>query len=91
MNATLTLPAGIFANSQRSPDRWERSLLRREMFTLDATRDLALACVEGVLWITVDGDAGDHVLSSGQSLRLGRGSRAYIQAVRTARFAVRRA
>jgi hypothetical protein len=42
-------------------------LCRREPAHLDDARDSVLTCVEGDLWITVDGDRRDIVLSPGES------------------------
>lgn len=90
MNGVMTLPTGIIRPAVRSPERWERSLAKREVFSLDAERDLALSCLDGVLWVTVDGDTHDYVLVPGQALRLARGRAATIQAIRPARFGVGR-
>lgn len=38
-------------------------------------------CVEGALWLTFDGEPGDHVLEKGQSLRCAHKSRLGISAL----------
>lgn len=90
MSAVMTLPDGIIQRGIHTPERWEQGLARREVFELVAALPLSVSCLDGVLWVTLDGDAADHVLSPGQSLALARGVRAVIQAIRPGRFAVRR-
>lgn len=90
MNATIALPSGIFQRASRSPERWERSLPRREIFRLETSGELLLSCLDGVLWLTIDGDNEDYVLQAGQAMRLSDGQQATIQALRAARFGVGR-
>lgn len=90
MNASFALPTGIFQRATRSPERWERSLARRELFSLEAAGDLVLSCLDGMLWITLDGDAQDYVLKTGEAMRLATGQKATVQAIRAARFGVGR-
>lgn len=90
MSASIALPVGIHRPAVRVPERWERSLLRRELFTLDPERELQLSCLDGVLWITIEGDIRDHVLTPGDGLPLPAGGRVVIQAIRDSRFGVSR-
>ena len=90
MNATIALPAGILTGAARTPERWERGLSRREVFGLDAGQPLHLSCLDGVLWITVDGDPADYVLQAGQGMPLPAGRTATIQALQAGRFGVGR-
>lgn len=94
MNANIALPQGILQSfranpvglAARSPRRFERSLGRREVFTVESGERLLLSCVEGMLWITLDGDGDDYVLASGQGLRIAAGQKAVIQALVESRF-----
>lgn len=88
MNTSTTLPQGIFLRSARAPGRWERSLARREVFSLDAGERLTLSCLDGMLWVTLDGDPMDYVLAAGQALRVPQGREATIQALTVSRFGV---
>jgi hypothetical protein len=38
--------------------------------SLSKTKGRTVTCVEGCLWLTVEGDPVDHILSAGQSLSL---------------------
>lgn len=90
MSAVATLPPRMVEASIRTPERWERSLAKREVFVLDTDRPLALACLDGLLWVTIDGDLADYVLEPGMRLRLDGGGKATVQSLRPARFAVGR-
>lgn len=91
MNASVALPAGIIGPVSRTVGRWERSLERREVFSLDTDERITLSCLDGMLWVTLDVDAEDYVLATGQALRLPSGCRATLQALAETRFGVARA
>lgn len=52
--------------------------------------ELTLTCHEGWIWLTREGDAKDHVLTAGRSVRLDRPGLVVVQALRTARFSLGR-
>lgn len=91
MRANVALPAGITRPASRAAGRWERSLGRRDVFSLDADERITLSCLDGMLWVTLDIDAEDYVLAAGQALRLPAGCRATLQALAESRFGVARA
>lgn len=96
MSASIALPEGIVQTirqrsigvAARSPQRWERSLGRRELFTLETTGRVTVSCLDGMLWLTLDGDGADYVLAPGQALRVPADQRAVIQALAESRFGV---
>ena len=47
-----------------------RRLGRAEVLGLDVGQASSLACVEGRLWVTLEGDPEDYVLEAGQDLLL---------------------
>jgi hypothetical protein len=51
---------------------------------------LTLTCHEGWIWLTREGDAKDHVLTAGRSVRLDGPGLVVVQALRTARFSLGR-
>lgn len=69
-------------NSQVKPTRY--TLARRELMALEHPRGFAIECVEGELWITADGEAGDTILFAGQRLRLENRQKVVISALRPA-------
>ena len=87
---TIALSSGFHLPAVRSPERWERSLARRELFTLDPAGRVVLSCLSGMLWVTLEEDPADYVLAPGQALRLPAGRQAVIQALAAARFGVGR-
>ena len=52
-------------------------------------RDLGIRCISGEIWLTRHGDSADHILGPGQSLTVGRGEQAVIQALRESSFCLR--
>lgn len=96
MSASIALPQGIvqtilqpwIGRAARSPQRWERSLGRKDVFTLEAADRVTVSCLDGMLWITLDGDGSDYVLATGQALRVPAGNRAVIEALAESRFGV---
>jgi Protein of unknown function (DUF2917) len=42
-----------------------------------------LTVIDGCVWLTRDGDLGDHVIDAGQRLRIGVGENAVIESART--------
>ncbi len=53
-------------------------------------RGQTLVCHEGWLWLTCEGDAEDHVLAAGMSLRLERRGLVVVQALRDTCFSLTR-
>lgn len=51
---------------------------------------LTLTCQEGLLWLTCEGDAQDHVLRTGDTLHLARAGHVVVQALRASRFCMAR-
>ena len=99
MMTSIALPAGIDQASGQAPrrglaarsaPRWERSLGRREVFTLETSERVNLMCLDGMLWITLERDSFDYVLAPGQALRVPSGNLAAIQALTESRFGVTR-
>ena len=91
MSASIALPIGIHKPAARLPGRWERSLPPRQPFALDTAEPVTVSCLEGMLWLTLDGDPIDYVLAPGQALRVPAGRSVVIQALREARFGFARA
>ncbi len=52
--------------------------------------ELTLSCLEGWLWVTREGDAKDHMLTAGRSLRLDAPGRVVVQGLRPSRFSLSR-
>lgn len=91
----LTQPAARGRRAQRQAaartvGRWERSLARREVFSLAVPEAVTLSCLDGALWVTLEADPQDYVVMAGQALRLPGGRQATIQALAPARFGVAR-
>lgn len=78
------------AAAMRTPGRWERSLARREVFSLAVDEAVTLSCLDGMLWVTLDADPNDYVVAAGQALRLPDGRQATVQALVASRFGVAR-
>lgn len=74
-------------NANATPTRY--TLARRELLTLEHTRGFVVDCLEGELWITADGAAGDYLLRAGERLRLAGSRRTVISALRPAVVAAR--
>ena len=54
------------------------------------SRGLTLTCHEGWVWLTREGDARDHVLAAGDTVRLDHPGLVVVQALRAARFELQR-
>ena len=63
-------------------------LARGDLMGIRRGRGALVFLNEGVVWLTQDGDAGDHVITRGTWFRLGRDGVAYIQALRPAAVTV---
>lgn len=50
---------------------------------LDAACGTRVVCIDGALWLTQDGEAGDLVLAAGHSWTARRSGRIVVQALRT--------
>lgn len=58
------------------------TLARREPMAIEHASGFSIECVEGELWITAEGAAGDMILSAGQCLRLENRPKVVISALR---------
>jgi hypothetical protein len=63
----------------------EQFLAKRQLLTLPDA-GATLACLEGELWLTREGDSEDHILGPGGSFRVRRGDRAAVQALQPSRL-----
>jgi hypothetical protein len=64
------------------------ALKRRDTLTLEAARGALVRCLDGLVWITQDGDRADHILGAGGSFRVDRDGAVVVQATRAARVAI---
>jgi Protein of unknown function (DUF2917) len=64
------------------------ALGRRDTLTLEAARGALVRCLEGLVWITQDGDRADHIVAAGDSFRVDRDGSVIVQATRPARVAI---
>jgi len=64
------------------------ALKPRDTLTLEAARGALVRCLEGLVWITQDGDRADHVVGAGDSFRVDRDGSVIVQATRPARVAI---
>lgn len=68
--------------------------LRNSVIQLNANKPVSfrdargalLKCVEGVLWVTIDGQPGDYFLTAGQSLRIDSQGLAVVEGVPAGAF-----
>lgn len=60
------------------------TLARRELLALEHPEGFVVECVEGELWITADGVAGDIVLHAGERMCLAGSPKAVVSALRPA-------
>ena len=59
------------------------TLARREPMALEHASGFYIECVEGEIWITAEGAAGDMILAAGRHLRLENHSKVVISALRS--------
>ena len=64
------------------------ALKQRDTLTLEAARGALVRCLEGLVWITQDGDRADHIVAAGDSFRVDRDGAVILQATRPARVAI---
>ncbi len=64
------------------------ALPQRDTFTLEAARGALVRCLDGLVWITQDGDRADHLVGAGDSFRIDRDGTVVVQATRAARVAI---
>ena len=64
------------------------ALKQRDTLTLEAARGALVRCLEGLVWITQDGDRADHIVSAGDTFRVDRDGSVIVQATRPARVAI---
>jgi len=64
------------------------ALRPRDTLTLDAARGALVRCLDGLVWITQDGDRADHIVAAGDSFRVDRDGPVIVQATRPARVAI---
>jgi hypothetical protein len=55
---------------------------------VDRTRGASVRCLEGMLWITEEGNRNDYVVQGGEAFQLSGDGRAVIQALHSSRLAV---
>jgi hypothetical protein len=60
----------------------------RDTLTLDAARGALVNCLEGLVWITQDGDRVDHIVGAGDAFRIDRDGPVVVQATRPTRVAI---
>jgi hypothetical protein len=65
-----------------------RQLAKGEILRLPQAAGSAVACLQGSLWVTEDADPLDHVLESGQCLRLQRPGTTLVMALAPTRLRV---
>jgi len=58
-----------------------QALIKGSTLTLQQPQGLRIDCVEGCVWITLDGDTRDTVLEAGSSFRADRQQRALVHAL----------
>lgn len=61
----------------------------RELLSVEVTRALHVACIEGTVWITHHGDTADTIVESGKSATLTRPGVAVLQALKASKIALR--
>ena len=64
------------------------ALKQRDTLTLEAARGALVRCLEGLVWITQDGDRADYIVAAGDSFRVDRDGSVIVQATRPARVAI---
>jgi uncharacterized protein YaiE (UPF0345 family) len=64
------------------------NLERQGMLTLPASAPVSVNCLEGALWITLDNDSRDIVLSPGEAFTTPGGRRAIVYALKPSRIRV---
>ncbi|MFC5301419.1 DUF2917 domain-containing protein [Azospira restricta] len=74
-------------NANANPTRY--TLAGRELLALEHSHGFVVDCLEGELWITAAGAAGDYLLLPGQRLRLAGSPRVVVSALRPAVVAAR--
>lgn len=57
------------------------AMLRGNLLEMPPGRSLEVACGAGTLWVTLDNDLRDIVLTPGEGLRVTRGQRALVHAL----------
>lgn len=65
------------------------TLAHRELLALAHTSGCVVECMEGALWITVEGGAGDTVLQAGERMELTAPSRIFISALQDTQLVAR--
>ncbi len=65
------------------------ALQRGEMVTLDDARGMRIRARHGLLWVTEEGNARDHILGAGETLTVGHGGRTVVQALQAAWVSIR--
>jgi hypothetical protein len=77
MTATW-LSGGLQRLGRRSTRTTERALAKGECLSVRGGR---LRCVNGRLWVTVEGDAADYLVDAGREMALPTNRRVVVQAV----------
>jgi len=61
------------------------TLARRQLHAIDDPSAVRIECVEGALWITLDGDERDWIVEAGETFEAPRQARALLYALGPAR------
>ena len=64
------------------------SLRPGELVVLDDAAGTRISSCRGTVWVTVEGDRADHIVSAGESIVVSRGGRTLVQAMQHARIAL---
>jgi hypothetical protein len=76
-------------NTRAKPLPRDLRLAHKALYSLPDAAGLAVACDEGVLWLTVDGDPRDFVLEAGQTFETQNHARVLVYALADSRISVR--
>ncbi len=65
------------------------ALERGEVVTLDDARGMRIRARQGLLWVTEEGNARDHIVGAGETLTVGHAGRTVVQALQAAWISIR--
>jgi hypothetical protein len=64
------------------PPTTRYSLAKRELLALSHAQGVVVDCLDGEIWITADGEAGDLILGAGERARLAGSTHVIVSALR---------
>jgi hypothetical protein len=64
---------------------WVREIARNDIVEVTQPLYVAIECLKGSVWVTLDGDSRDVVLDAGQTFVVDRNQRTLLQALEAAR------